>query len=219
MDERDHYEVLGLHPNADHEMVVKAYWHLARKYKAARDQDGAAEQALEELNWSFGVLGSPDRRLAYDRVRRQGRAGLDAADEDGIFGKRVSIEVAYWYLPAWQAMLAGTATLALAVTALLAGAPPLVVLALATVSVVAAVLALPTEKALSAIGTRWSAGDGRKTTATAFERSTAATIERWREGDKEHGATPSLLHLFRGAGETPYRPPFNRPAEKPPEHP
>lgn len=220
MGERDYYEVLGLHPSADHQMVVQAYWHLAHKYKMAMDRDGTVGEAIEELNRSFEVLVSPDKREAYDRARMEGRTDSDAAGQ-GCVMKRVSLEVVYWYLPGWRAILASTAALALAATALLAGAQPLVVLVLAVLTVGAALFVLPTERALSATRTRWFPHwlpHGRpKASVLELERSTAAAIERWRQGDEHQGATPSLAHLLRGANDTPYRPPFGRRAEDPQE--
>ena len=216
MGERDYYEVLGLHPSADHQMVVQAYWHLAHKYKVAMDRDGTVAEAIEELNQSFEVLVSPDKREAYDRARMEGRTDSDAAGQ-GCVMKRVSLEVVYWYLPGWRAILAATAALALAATALLAGAQPLVVLALAVLTVGAALFVLPTERALSATRTRWLPHGRPTASASELERSTAAVIERWRQGDERQGATPSLAHLLRGANDAPYRPPFGRQANEPHE--
>ncbi len=218
MGERDYYEVLGLHPSADHQMVVQAYWHLAQKYKVAMDRDGTVGEAIEELNRSFEVLVSPDKRDAYDRARMEGRTDSDAAGQ-GCVMKRVSIEVVYWYLPGWRAILAATAALALAATALLAGAQPLVVLALALLTVGAALFVLPTERALSATRARWLPHGQPKASVSELERSTAAVIERWRQGDERQGATPSLAHLLRGANDTPYRPPFGRRTQDPQERP
>jgi curved DNA-binding protein CbpA len=209
MGERDYYEVLGLHPSADHQMVVQAYWHLAHKYKAAMDRDGAVGEAIEELNRSFEVLVCADRREAYDRARREGQADSDAAGQ-GCAMHRVSIEVVYWYLPGWRAILAATAALALAATALLAGAQPLVVLALALLTVGAALFVLPTERTLCAARARWLPHGRPKASTLELERSTALAIERWRQGDERQGATPSLAHLLRGADDAPYRPPFGR---------
>ncbi len=209
MDERDYYEVLGLHPSADHQMVVQAYWHLAHKYKLAMERDGTVAEAIEELNRSFEVLVSADKREAYDRARMEGRTESDATGQGRVM-KRVSLEVVYWYLPGWRAILAATAALALAATALLAGAQPLVVLVLAVLTVGAALFVLPTERALSGMRTRWLPHGRPKASASELERSTAAVIERWRQGDDRQGATPSLAHLLKGANDTPYRPPFGR---------
>jgi len=176
MQERDYYEVLQLHPSADHAMIVQAYWHLARKYKVVMACDGSAEHALEELNRSFNVLGSPESRTAYDRARVAGRATEDAPEPET---RRVSIEVCFWNLPAWQGILAASASIALGVVALASGAPPLLVLGLATLASVAALLVLPAGLLRGArvpLRSRWS----RSLRAVELEKSTSEVLARWR---------------------------------------
>jgi curved DNA-binding protein CbpA len=146
MEERDYYEVLLLHPDADHALVVQSYWCLARKYKAAMDLDAFAEHRLVELNRAFEVLGSPDLRAAYD-CERAARAEANAP-EPGIT-KRVSIEVSFWSLPAWQGMLAATACLGLALVALAAGTTVWAALPLAVIGVGASLVTLPSHFASS----------------------------------------------------------------------
>jgi len=48
--------VLGVAATADREMVVQAYWHLARKHRAAAGRDQRARQRLDELNRAYLVL-------------------------------------------------------------------------------------------------------------------------------------------------------------------
>jgi curved DNA-binding protein CbpA len=149
MEERDYYEVLQLHPSADHAMVAQAYWYLARKYKAAADRNACTERALVELNQSFDVLGSPESRAEYDRRRGQMRNGTLSTTAESGATKRVSIEVSFWCLPAWQGVLAATAAIALAVIALAAGAEPVVTLLIAAVAVGASLITLPSHFAAS----------------------------------------------------------------------
>jgi curved DNA-binding protein CbpA len=190
VEERDYYEVLQLHPTADHAMVVQAYWHLARKYKNAMDRDSFAERALEELNRSFDVLGGPESRAAYDEAKAIEQPGGEAVEPET---KRVSIEVCFWNLPAWQGILAASATIALAVIALASGAPLMLVLPLAGVAALAALLALP-----SALGSermplrqRWR----RRICAVELQRSTAQAVARWRRANGEAQKAVSLLDL------------------------
>lgn len=147
MEERDYYEVLQLHPDADPTMVMQSYWCLARKYKAAMDADAFMEHALEELNRAFEVLGSADSRIAYDCERA--RLAEMAAPEPEVT-KRVSIEVSFWSLPAWQGMLAATGSVALTVVALAAGAALWAALPLAVLAVGASLISLPSHFASSA---------------------------------------------------------------------
>lgn len=202
MEERDYYEVLQLHPSADHELVVQAYWHLAHKYKIAMDCDAFAEHALEELNGAFDILGAPDLRAEYDRARsRRPATHFDASLPET---KRVSIEICFWNLPAWQGMLAATSTIALAVVALTSGAEPLVVLCLAAAATVAALLVLP-DRLLQGgripIRKRWK----RKLRARELERSTAQIIAHWREAGGNPHASTSLAELSTSVGYPPRR--------------
>lgn len=63
--------------------------------------------------------------------------------------RRVSIEVSFWSLPAWQGMLAATASLGLVVVALATGAPLWAALPLAIVAVGASLVTLPSHFASS----------------------------------------------------------------------
>ncbi len=66
---KDHYLALRLHPEADAVMIDQAYWHLARLYSAARGSDPSAKERLDDLNEAYSVLGSPEQREEYDRLR------------------------------------------------------------------------------------------------------------------------------------------------------
>ncbi|MGA2286415.1 MAG: DnaJ domain-containing protein [Dehalococcoidia bacterium] len=144
MEERDYYEILQLHPDADYTMVVQSYWCLARKYKAAMDADAFVAHRLAELNRAFEVLGSADSREAYDCER----AAKMTAPEPKVT-RRVSIEVSFWSLPAWQGVLSATACIGLAIVALAAGTSLWAALPLAAVAVAASLITLPSHFASS----------------------------------------------------------------------
>ena len=201
MEERDYYEVLHLHPSADHTMIVQAYWHLARKYKTAMDQDAFAEHAIEELNRSFAVLGAPESRAEYDRARAGRPTASGEATEPET--KRVSIEVSFWNLPAWQGMLAATCTVALAVVALASGAQPLLILGLTAVATAAALLVLPAavlHRETMPFRTRWRRG----LRAAELEKSTSQIIARWRRASGDPDTEGPLAELSKGGGYTPH---------------
>jgi curved DNA-binding protein CbpA len=63
---RDHYEVLQVDPRADPEVIRAAYRVLARKY---HPDHGGDPQRMIALNDAWDVLGSPERRVAYDATR------------------------------------------------------------------------------------------------------------------------------------------------------
>jgi curved DNA-binding protein CbpA len=57
---QDHYEVLGVHPDAPDEVVRAAYRALVAKYHPDRNPgDRDAELKLKRLNAAFHVLGKP----------------------------------------------------------------------------------------------------------------------------------------------------------------
>jgi curved DNA-binding protein CbpA len=202
MSGQDYYEVLKIHPSADHEMVAQAYWHLARKYNTASAYDLGAKKRLEELNEAFAVIGSPDQRADYNRSR----AEMPAAETGAAAKRRVTIEVSFWRLPAWQGTIAATATLALAALALVAGAPLVITLVFAAIATAAALLPArgdwkPYPSKISA----WSTQRERELGALELERSTAAIIARWREGTRGHGRARSLDRLLAEADAYNYR--------------
>jgi curved DNA-binding protein CbpA len=195
MEERDYYEVLQLHPSADHAMIVQAYWHLARKYKLEMDRDAFAGHAIEELNQAFDVLGSPDLRAQYDGTRSRKPSTYPDASEAET--KRVSIEVCFWNLPAWQGMLAAACTVGLAAVALVAGAHPLLVFLLAVATIAAALLVLPDDSLQGGripVRTRWK----RKLRAADFEKSTSQILARWRQAHGDGDAAGPLIELSKG---------------------
>jgi hypothetical protein len=69
MSDRDYYEILGLTPRADGQMVDQAYWHLVRKYQALAATNIRAQHMIDELNEAYGVLGNPRLREQYDAFR------------------------------------------------------------------------------------------------------------------------------------------------------
>jgi curved DNA-binding protein CbpA len=202
MKERDYYELLKIHPSADHEMVAQAYWHLARKYNAASGHDLGAKRLLEELNEAFAVLGSPDQRADYNRSRAEGPTAKSGAAPR----RRVTIEVSFWRLPAWQGTIAATAALALATLALLAGASLAITLLLGAIAITVALF--PTREdwrpSSPKIGA-WASEEERRLNTLELERSTAAIIARWRRGVRSEGRARSLDQIL--AGDETYCPP------------
>lgn len=66
----DHYEVLGVTPDAPEEVIRAAYRALAGKYHPDRNTgDSDAESKLKRLNAAFQVLGDPAKRKEYDDAR------------------------------------------------------------------------------------------------------------------------------------------------------
>ena len=86
-EERDHYRLLQIDPDAPAELIVEAYWYVAGKLRAEQMAGKAAKQDLLALNAAYADLVTPERRHAYDatvpRVAelRRTRAERRAADK------------------------------------------------------------------------------------------------------------------------------------------
>lgn len=66
----DHYDVLGVAPNAGHGEIRAAYRRLMREHHPdLRPGDPGAEEMSRRLTAAWTVLGRPTARAAYDRTR------------------------------------------------------------------------------------------------------------------------------------------------------
>jgi curved DNA-binding protein CbpA len=89
---QDHYDALGVTPEAPDEVIRAAYRALVVKYHPDRNPgDSNAELRLKRVNAAFRVLGDPKTRKLYDDLTRGPSAdpndraeastdNLDAAD-------------------------------------------------------------------------------------------------------------------------------------------
>lgn len=75
----DAYKVLQVDHEAEDEVIVAAYRRLARKYHpdVATDADSAAR--MSAINAAFVLIGTPERRAAYDRDRAATRSPADGS--------------------------------------------------------------------------------------------------------------------------------------------
>ena len=65
----DYYAVLGLNPSADHVVIHAAWKALLRKYHPDTNPGDPSGVRAREINEAFAVLGKPDSRARYDRLR------------------------------------------------------------------------------------------------------------------------------------------------------
>ncbi|MDR4492926.1 MAG: DnaJ domain-containing protein [Nitrospirales bacterium] len=66
----NYYAVLGVSPQALQEDIKKAYRKLALEHHPDRNQGNRnAEQKIREINAAYEILGDPDARKTYDRLR------------------------------------------------------------------------------------------------------------------------------------------------------
>lgn len=101
----DHYELLGVAPDAGHDEIKQAYKRLARRHHpdtlgAAPDEAvEAARRRMAAINAAWTVLGDPDRRRDYD----EGAALRAAAPPDtaGAGNRRAGPEPGFpdWFEP------------------------------------------------------------------------------------------------------------------------
>jgi len=66
----NYYAVLDVSLQASQEEIKKSYRKLALQYHPDRNQgDRQAEQKIREVNAAYEILGDPDARKTYDRLR------------------------------------------------------------------------------------------------------------------------------------------------------
>lgn len=69
--QKDHYNVLGVLPNAEHIVIVAAYRALASNYHPDRwkGDPNVATSKMAEINVAYGIIGDPEKRQKYDATR------------------------------------------------------------------------------------------------------------------------------------------------------
>ena len=72
---KDYYDILGISADASQDEVKRAYRKLARKYHPDVSKEADAEERFKEVNEAYEVLKDPEKRAAYDRLRRGGWHG------------------------------------------------------------------------------------------------------------------------------------------------
>lgn len=75
---KDYYEVLGLTDSASADEIKSAYRRLARKFHPDVSKEKGAEDRFKSINEAYEALKDPEKRKAYDDLKRNGfRAGDD----------------------------------------------------------------------------------------------------------------------------------------------
>ena len=85
MSKRDYYEVLGVARTATDIEIKSAYRKLALKYHPDRNPGNkTAEGKIREINAAYEVVGDPEKRRAYDRLRFGDEVRDEAPDPNVI---------------------------------------------------------------------------------------------------------------------------------------
>jgi len=85
MTRMDYYEILGVPRNVSDEDLKKAYRKLVLQYHPDRNPgDKTAEERIREINAAYEVVGDPEKRQAYDRLRFGDEVRDEAPDPNVI---------------------------------------------------------------------------------------------------------------------------------------
>ena len=81
----DLYEILEVERDADRPTIKKAYRRLAMKYHPDQNLgDEVAEERFKEVKHAYEVLSDPQRRKAYDHLRRRSGGGDSPSPWDNL---------------------------------------------------------------------------------------------------------------------------------------
>jgi curved DNA-binding protein len=69
---KDYYEVLGVPPGADADVIKSSYRRLARKFHPDVSKEKDAEERFKAVNEAYEVLKDSKKRAAYDQLRANG---------------------------------------------------------------------------------------------------------------------------------------------------
>lgn len=74
---KDYYEIMGIKRDATQDEIKRAYRKLARKYHPDVSKETDAEVRFKEVGEAYEVLKDPEKRVAYDQLGANWKAGQD----------------------------------------------------------------------------------------------------------------------------------------------
>ena len=77
MEFRDYYKIIGVQRDATQDEIKRAYRKLARKYHPDVSKEPDAEARFKELGEAYEVLKDPEKRVAYDQLGTDWKAGQE----------------------------------------------------------------------------------------------------------------------------------------------
>lgn len=90
---KDYYEVLGVPPGADADVVKSAYRRQARKFHPDVSKEKDAEERFKAVNEAYEVLKDPKKRAAYDQLRARGYRPGDEFRPPPNFGQDFDVDL------------------------------------------------------------------------------------------------------------------------------
>jgi hypothetical protein len=97
----DPYRVLGVRPDADPDVIRRAYLQLARRHHpdffvdASPGERAAAEARMRAVNEAWAVLGDRQRRAAHDDAAPRGFQPFDVSLDDDELDPRDQPDIPY----------------------------------------------------------------------------------------------------------------------------
>ena len=85
----DYYAILGVAPTSEDVVIRAAYVALMRRYHPDANASAAAAERAKAITVAYAVLSDPDRRVDYDRARRNGDPYQVGRDEVSGSGNRI----------------------------------------------------------------------------------------------------------------------------------
>ena len=77
MEFKDYYTIMGVARDATQDEIKRAYRKLARKYHPDVSKEPDAEARFKELGEAYEVLKDPEKRVAYDQLGANWKAGQE----------------------------------------------------------------------------------------------------------------------------------------------